>query len=352
MSDVRADAPDTTALLAVRGLRTDFVVEDEVYRAVDGVDLTIGPGESVGLVGESGSGKTVTAMSILQLIPDPPGRIVGGSIEIDGIDLVRAPERVLRQVRGGRIACVFQDPLTSLNPVLQIGDQLTEMMRAHQDLDRRAARRRARELLDAVHIPQAERRLAEYPHELSGGMRQRVMIAMALIADPRLIIADEPTTALDVTIQAQILAILKSVKTESSTGIILITHDLGIVADICDTVTVMYGGLIVERGPVEPIFANPRHPYTRGLLASVPNPEVDTKGRLVPIPGQPPDLFRPPAGCPFAARCRHTMKVCLTKMPPYFDVAGTHRVACWLEHDHIRGRSTVGTLVGEEGEDE
>ncbi len=309
MSDVRADAPDTTALLAVRGLRTDFVVEDEVYRAVDGVDLTIGPGESVGLVGESGSGKTVTAMSILQLIPDPPGRIVGGSIEIDGIDLVRAPERVLRQVRGGRIACVFQDPLTSLNPVLQIGDQLTEMMRAHQDLDRRAARRRARELLDAVHIPQAERRLAEYPHELSGGMRQRVMIAMALANDPELLIADEPTTALDVTVQAEILDLLRELRERTGMSLLFITHDFGVVAELCDRVVVMYAGKVVEQAPVEKVFADAAHPYTRRLVDCMPQLGEGRKDLEV-IPGLPPALNRIPDGCAFAERCDVAEEAC------------------------------------------
>ena len=338
-------------LLDIQDLATSFDTPDGEVQAVRGISLALRRGESLGIVGESGCGKSVSMLSVLRLLDDA-GRVKRGRVLFEGTDLLSMSERELERVRGKQIAMIFQDPMTSLNPVWKVGEQLTEHIRKHDGMARTAARERAIAMLDRVGIPNPRDRIDQYPIEFSGGMRQRVMIAMALIADPRLIIADEPTTALDVTIQAQILAILKSVKTESSTGIILITHDLGIVADICDTVTVMYGGLIVERGPVEPIFANPRHPYTRGLLASVPNPEVDTKGRLVPIPGQPPDLFRPPAGCPFAARCRHTMKVCLTKMPPYFDVAGTHRVACWLEHDHIRGRSTVGTLVGEEGEDE
>ncbi len=309
MSDVRIEPPDTTSLLEVRGLRTEFVVEDEVYRAVDGVDLTIGPGESVGLVGESGSGKTVTAMSILQLIPDPPGRIVGGSIEIDGVDLVRAPERVLRQVRGGRIACVFQDPLTSLNPVLPVGDQLTEMMRAHQDLDRRAARRRARELLDAVHIPHAERRLEEYPHELSGGMRQRVMIAMALANDPELLIADEPTTALDVTVQAEILDLLRELRERTGMSLLFITHDFGVVAELCDRVVVMYAGRVVEQAPVDKVFADAAHPYTRRLVDCMPR-LGEGRRDLEVIPGLPPALNRLPDGCAFAERCDVVEEAC------------------------------------------
>lgn len=317
MAETRA-APDT-ALLSVRDLHTEFVVEDEVFRAVDGVDLTIAPGEAVGLVGESGSGKTVTAMSILQLIPNPPGRIVGGSIEFDDIDLVQAPERVLRKVRGGRVACVFQDPLTSLNPVLRIGDQLTEMMGPHQDLDRKAARIRARELLEAVHIPHPERRLDEYPHELSGGMRQRVVIAMALANDPALLIADEPTTALDVTVQAEILDLLRELRERTGMALLFITHDFGVVAELCDRVVVMYAGKVVEQAPVERIFEDPAHPYTRRLIDCMPR-LGEGRRDLEVIPGLPPALNRLPDGCAFADRCDVVEDSCrrgLISLEPY-----------------------------------
>ena len=305
------DAPTTpgASLLNVSDLHTEFVVEDDVYRAVDGVDLTIAPGEAVGLVGESGSGKTVTAMSILQLIPNPPGRIVGGSIEFDGIDLVQASERMLRKVRGGRVACVFQDPLTSLNPVLRIGDQITEMMGPHQDLDKKAARSRARDLLEAVHIPHPERRLDEYPHELSGGMRQRVVIAMALANDPALLIADEPTTALDVTVQAEILDLLQELRERTGMALLFITHDFGVVADLCDRVVVMYAGRVVEQAPVDRIFDDPAHPYTRRLIDCMPR-LGEGRHDLEVIPGLPPALNRLPDGCAFADRCDVVEEAC------------------------------------------
>ena len=289
-------------LLAVRDLRTHFTVEGEVFRAVDGVDLDVARGESVGLVGESGSGKTVTAMSILQLIPDPPGRIVGGSIELEGLDLVTAPDRTLRRVRGNRVAVVFQDPLTTLNPVLTIGEQIVEMIRQHQSLSRSSARARARELLDAVHIPAAERRLDEYPHELSGGMRQRVVIAMALANDPELLIADEPTTALDVTVQAEILDLFVELRERLGMALLFITHDFGVISELCDRVVVMYAGKVVEEAPVATVFTAPAHPYTRRLIDCVPALGEGAR-QLEVIPGLPPPLNRLPDGCAFAPRC-------------------------------------------------
>lgn len=295
---VTSDRP----LLAVRDLATHFFVEGQVFPAVDGVDLTIGRGEAVGLVGESGSGKTVTAMSVLQLIPDPPGRIVGGAIELDGVDLVQVSKRELRRVRGNRVACVFQDPLTTLNPVLTIGEQITEMIHSHQEVSRKAARTRARALLEAVHIPKAERRLDEYPHELSGGMRQRVVIAIALANDPELLIADEPTTALDVTVQAEILDLFVELRERLGMALLFITHDFGVISELCDRVVVMYAGKVVEQASVEELFADPKHPYTRRLIDCVPTLGQGAR-ELDVIPGLPPALNQLPAGCAFAPRC-------------------------------------------------
>ncbi len=296
-------------LLAVRGLATHFTVEGEVFRAVDGVDLDVARGEAVGLVGESGSGKTVTAMSVLQLIPDPPGRIVDGSIELEGTDLVTASDLVLRDVRGNRVACVFQDPLTTLNPVLSIGEQIVEMIRRHQDLSRKAARGRARELLEAVHIPKPERRLDEFPHELSGGMRQRVVIAMALANDPELLIADEPTTALDVTVQAEILDLFIELRERLGMALLFITHDFGVISELCDRVVVMYAGKVVEEAPVDRVFEDPRHPYTRRLIDCVPALGQGAR-ELEVIPGLPPALNRLPDGCAFAPRCDVVEEAC------------------------------------------
>ncbi len=314
-------------LLRVRGLRTHFALDDTVYRAVDGVDLDIARGEAVGLVGESGSGKTVTAMSILQLIPDPPGRIVDGSIELDGTDLVHASDATLREARGGRVACVFQDPQTTLNPVLRIGPQITEMIRRHQDLGRAAARERARELLDAVHIPHAARRLDEYPHELSGGMRQRVVIAMALANDPELLIADEPTTALDVTVQAEIIDLLRELRERTGMALLFITHDFGVVAELCDRVVVMYAGRVVEQARVDTVFDAPSHPYTRRLIDCMPSLGQGRRD-LATIPGVPPALDRLPAGCAFAERCDVVEEACRSGVIPLEQVAAGHLARC------------------------
>ena len=351
-------------LIRVDDVATSFFTQGGEVQAVRGVSFSLGTGESLGVVGESGCGKSVSMLSLLKLL-DGSGTVKRGSVHFGGQDLLKLSERRLERIRGKEISMIFQDPMTSLNPVFRIGEQLTEHLRKHEHISKQKARARAIEVLEQVGISNAAERIDQYPNEFSGGMRQRVMIAIALITGPKLIIADEPTTALDVTIQAQILEILKRVKEESRVGIILITHDLGIVADICDRVNVMYGGLVVEEGPVHAIYRNPRHPYTQGLLSSVPNPEAESKERLVPIDGQPPDLFSPPPGCPFAARCPHVMKVCVEHMPPYFDVdadasavgrtdaAGAtsdatrarseaspspHRAACWLEHEFGRER--------------
>lgn len=314
-------------LLSVRDLRTHFTVEGETFRAVDGIDLDIARGEAVALVGESGSGKTVTAMSVLQLIPDPPGRIVGGSVRLDGEDLVTASAARLRSVRGGRIACVFQDPQTTLNPVLRVGHQIVEMLRAHGDLSRTQARERARELLEAVRIPDPERRLDEFPHQLSGGMRQRIVIAMALANDPDLLIADEPTTALDVTVQAEILDLLIELRERTGMALLFITHDLGVVAELCDRVVVMYAGRVVEEADTATLFADPKHPYTRQLIGCTPTLGSGRRP-LTTIPGLPPALNDLPSGCAFAPRCDVAEERCHAAPVALEAVAGDHRVRC------------------------
>lgn len=324
-------------LLSVENLKTSFFTRAGEVQAVRGVSFSVNPGESLGVVGESGCGKSVSMLSLLRLLDDA-GKVKEGSVWFGGKNLRTIPEKELESIRGREIAMVFQDPMTSLNPVLSIGEQLTEHIRKHEKLNRQAAQERAVRIMEQVGIPNPEERLTQYPINFSGGMRQRVGIAIALITNPKLIIADEPTTALDVTIQAQILEILKSIRDTKGTGIVLITHDLGIVADMCDRVNVMYGGLIVETGSVRDIFHDPRHPYTQGLLASVPNPRAEQRERLVPIAGQPPDLFKPPKGCPFAPRCPKAMRICLEHMPPSFDVSEHHNVACWLEHTHAQQR--------------
>ncbi|MHB8926110.1 MAG: ABC transporter ATP-binding protein [Bacillota bacterium] len=320
-------------LLRVRDLKTSFFTYAGEVRAVDGVSFEVAVGEAVAIVGESGCGKSVTAMSLLRLIPEP-GKVLAGSVELGGRDLLRLKEREMRHVRGNDISMVFQDPMTSLNPVLTIGTQLAEAIRQHQKVEKDKARARAIETLEMVKIPSPDKRLAQYPHQLSGGMRQRVMMAMALSCHPRLVIADEPTTSLDVTIQAQIIELLKEIKKATGMSIILITHNLGVVAGLATRVIVMYAGKIVEYGPVKEIYQIPQHPYTWGLLKSVPRLDAAEKRRLVPIYGQPPDLLKPPAGCRFHPRCDHAMKVCREKEAPFVPVNGNgeHRVACWLQH--------------------
>lgn len=320
-----------TTLLEVQNLRTSFFTYGGEVKAVDGISFTLGRGEVIAVVGESGCGKSQTALSILRLLAES-GKIVGGSIRFDGRDLLRCSDVEMRAVRGNEISMIFQDPMTCLNPLLTIGTQLTEVLRLHQKMNGRDARRRAVEMLDVVGIPNPERRLRQYPHEFSGGMRQRVMIAMALATNPKLLIADEPTTALDVTVQAQIMDLMRDLRGRFDTSIILITHDLGVVAGMAERVLVMYAGKIIEEGPVRDIFAAPRHPYTWGLIKSVPRLNDQHQRRLVPIHGQPPDLIAPPAGCRFHPRCEYALNVCLEDQPEFSGETGAHRVACWRYH--------------------
>ncbi len=306
-------------LLDVRDLKTHFFTEDGVVRAVDGVSFKLEAGEVLGIVGESGSGKSVTSLSLMRLIPDPPGRIVGGSIMLEQDsykrDLVKSTELEMQALRGDRIAMIFQDPMTCLNPYLTIARQLTEVLEIHKGMKGQAARERGIEMLRLVGIPDPGRRFDDYPHQLSGGMRQRAMIAMALLCEPAVLIADEPTTALDVTIQAQILELIDELRKKEGVGVILITHDLGVVARLADRVAVMYAGRIIEQGTAEAIFSDPRHPYTVGLARSIPRLEEKRKTRLVPIVGMPPSLSKLPSGCPFRPRCPARLPICSEKYP-------------------------------------
>ncbi|TCL68492.1 oligopeptide transport system ATP-binding protein [Hydrogenispora ethanolica] len=320
-----------SALLEVKGLKTSFYTYAGEVKAVDDVSFTVDSGEAVAIVGESGCGKSVTSLSIMRLIAHP-GKITGGSIYFNGKDLVPLDNHEMRRIRGNEIGMIFQDPMTSLNPVLTVKQQLTEGLALHKGLQGEAAIAKAIDLMKLVGIPSPENRLNQYPHQFSGGMRQRVMIAMALACEPKLLIADEPTTALDVTIQAQILEIMKDLKQKVNTAIILITHDLGVVAGLCQKVIVMYAGKIAETGTLRDIFYNPQHPYTWGLLKSVPRLDEETKTKLVPIWGQPPDLLAPPVGCRFRARCDYAMKICEQEQPPQFEVGDGHQAACWLLH--------------------
>lgn len=319
-------------LLRVRDLRTWFSTQDGEARAVDGVSFEVRTSETLGIVGESGCGKTVTALSIMGLVQQPAGRIMeGSSIALDGQELVGASEAQLRKIRGNEVSMIFQEPMTSLNPVFTVGDQIAEALRIHRGQSRAEARETAVSLLQEVGIADADRRYDEHPHQLSGGMRQRVMIAMALSCEPRLLIADEPTTALDVTIQAQILRLLADVQARRQMAVLLVTHDLGVVAEVCDRIVVMYAGQIVETGTVERVFADPRHPYTQGLLRSVPDPGRRER-RLVPIPGVVPSPTSWPTGCRFHDRCSHAWEQCLAEPPPLLEAsAGLSR--CWLEQE-------------------
>jgi len=319
-------------LLDIKGLKTHFFTEEGVVRAVDGVDLHINKGETLGVVGESGCGKTVTALSVMKLIPMPPGKIVEGQMLYDGRDLVTLPPAQMRKVRGKEISMVFQEPMTSLNPVFTIGEQIAEAIRLHEGLGRRAAMDKTVDMLRLVHIPNPDRRVKEYPHQLSGGMRQRVMIAMALSCNPKLLIADEPTTALDVTIQAQILELLNELKAKIGMAVMLITHDMGVIAETAQRVMVMYAGKVVEEAPVKDLFKEPLHPYTQGLLRSIPR--IDTaatqKKRLEAIPGVVPSLLNLPQGCRFAPRCQFVKPMYTEKEPVLKEVKPGHKVACWL----------------------
>jgi oligopeptide/dipeptide ABC transporter ATP-binding protein len=319
-------------LLEIQDLQTHFVTDAGTVRAVDGVSLTVRKGETLGVVGESGCGKSVTALSVLRLIPNPPGKIVGGKILLDGRNLLDLPEDEMRKVRGGSISMIFQEPMTSLNPVFTVGDQIAEGIRLHQRLSKRESWNKAIEMLRLVRIPDADRRVKEYPHQMSGGMRQRVMIAMALSCNPHLLIADEPTTALDVTIQAQILELLNQLKAELGMAVMLITHDLGVVADTAARVAVMYAGRVVEQAPVLELFTNPRHPYTQGLLNSIPRIEkAERRPRLQAIPGMVPDLLDLPRGCKFQARCTKVFDACRGDEPQLKAIgAANHIVRCCL----------------------
>lgn len=327
----------TERLLSVEDLKVSFQTRDGENQAVRGVSFHIDAGETVGIVGESGSGKSVTAKAIMSLIT-PPGKIIGGNINFRGESLSGLSEKEWRKIRGNRIAMVFQDPMTSLNPVKKIGQQLTEVIRRHRGLSKEEATKEAASMLRQVGISNPEQRLQQYPHEFSGGMRQRVMIAMALSCQPELLIADEPTTALDATIQAQILDLFKELKGRSSTAIALITHDLGVVAQVCTRVIVMYGGLVMEEGTVEDIFYRAQHPYTKGLLRSIPKRDGKSGERLIPIEGTPPDLLNPPPGCPFMERCPHAFDHCVER-PPVIEISPGHRSMCWLA-DGVEGGSS------------
>ncbi|WMT75516.1 ABC transporter ATP-binding protein [Bradyrhizobium sp. Ash2021] len=326
----KAKTEDT--VLDVKNLQTVFFTNSGLFKAVDDVSFTVRRGETLAIVGESGCGKSVSALSIMRLVPDPPGRIVGGSVTLEGTDLLSLDEAEMRKIRGDRISMIFQEPMTSLNPVMRIGDQITEAVQLHRSMTNKEAWKKAVEMLRLVRIPEPERRAIEYPHQLSGGMRQRAMIAMALACRPALLIADEPTTALDVTIQAQILALIVDLQKELGTGLILITHDLGVVAQTAQRVIVMYAGKKVEEASVEALFENPRHPYTRGLMASMPaviGLGAKTDARLTEIPGMVPSLTNLPVGCAFAPRCAMAIDRCHQEYPPLQDFGDHHLSACW-----------------------
>jgi len=318
-------------VLQVRGLTTRFRTERGELTAVDDVSFDVDRGETVAIVGESGSGKSVTALSILRLIPSPPGRIAAGQVIFEGNDLLTLDGKSIRDIRGNKIAMIFQEPMSSLNPALTVGIQVAEPIHEHQRTPWSAALKKATELISRVRIPDASSRLASFPHQYSGGMRQRIMIAMSLGCTPSLIIADEPTTALDVTVQAQILDLLKQISKESGTALVIITHDLGVVARYADRVIVMYGGRVVETAPARDLYKSPRHPYTVGLMASVPRLDGDTSRRLIPIDGQPPDLAHLPPGCAFAPRCRIATDRCRTERPPLEAVSSVHSKACFAD---------------------
>jgi oligopeptide/dipeptide ABC transporter ATP-binding protein len=337
-------------VLSVRELVTEFATPDGVVHAVDHVSWDIHPGETLGVVGESGSGKSVTVMSILGLIPQPPGRIAGGEVLFEGRDLLKMSAGELRRIRGKDIAMVFQDPMTSLNPVLKVGVQIAEAVLVHNQVSEDVARKRTIDLLNVVGVPEAETRYDQYPHEYSGGMRQRAMIAMAIANEPKVLIADEPTTALDVTIQAQVLEVLQTAQRETHAATILITHDLGIIAEMADRVVVMYGGRVVEAGDVDTIFHNPRHPYTLGLISSLPRLDQDLT-HLAPIPGQPPSLISLPSGCAFHPRCRlrRGRERCVTDLPPLEQVdAAGHRSACHFADEMEQEVHRVEAEIGAE----
>ena len=326
------------SLLEVNNLHASFNTDDGIVKAVRGVTFRVGKAESLGIVGESGCGKSVTMLSIMRLLPGS-AKLNADAVLFDNQDLLRKTRKQMREIQGRDIGMIFQDPMTSLNPLYTIGNQIMEPLKIHQKLTGAKARAKAVEMLELVGIPSPESRLKQYPHEFSGGMRQRVMIAIALSCNPKLLIADEPTTALDVTIQAQILELMLSLKEKLGTAIILISHDLGVIVNMCSRVQVMYGGLIVEEAATDELFYNSMHPYTWGLINSLPKPANKEKTKLIPIPGSPPDLLRPPSGCPFTPRCPHAMKVCKEYMPASVAVSGTHKVSCWLLDSRASGKT-------------
>ena len=340
----------TDNVLEIKNLHTYFYTDGGVIKAVDGVDVELRRGATLGIVGESGSGKSVEAYSIMGLLQSP-GKVIGGSITFEGEDVLSFSKEQMTEFRGSKVAMIFQNPMTCLNPVYTVGNQLMEALRAHdKSISKEDATKRAMEMLELVGINNVAKRMRQYPHEFSGGMRQRVMIAMGLICHPQLLIADEPTTALDVTIQAQILELMKNLQKKTHMGIIFITHNLGVVAEICDKVSVMYAGRMVEQGPVDDIFYRPAHPYTVGLLRSMPRVDAEEHERLIPIEGTPVDMLNPPEGCPFAPRCPHAMKICLQKMPPYVEVGEGHRSACWLRvQEQINNQKAGGKPAAQEG---
>jgi len=323
-----------TALIEVNGLKTRFFTQDGVVHAVNGISYHVDEGETLAIVGESGCGKSVSVLSVMRLIPTPPGKIVGGEVWFEGRDLLKVDQDEIRSVRGNKIAMIFQDPMTSLNPVLTIGQQVSEALQLHMGMNKEQAKQRSIELLEMVNIPEAADRFDDYPHQFSGGMRQRVMIAMGLSCNPQLLIADEPTTALDVTIQAQIIDLVKKLRDEIGMAIVWITHDLGVVAGLADRMVVMYAGYIIEEASCKDVYGDPRHPYTLGLLASIPRLD-DIKEKLTPIDGLPPDLIGMAPGCPFAPRCRFQKELelqqCLEEMPSLEPVGPGHKIACWVD---------------------
>ena len=339
-------------LLEVKNLHVSFFTPAGEVKAVNGISYEVYYDEVMGIVGESGSGKSVEAYSIIGLLQSP-GKVMEGSITLEGEDMLAKSPSEMIDYRGSQVAMIFQNPMTCLNPVYTIGNQLTEALCAHdKSISKEEADKRAMEMLEQVGINNVEKRMKQYPHELSGGMRQRVMIAMGLICHPKLLIADEPTTALDVTIQAQILELMKELQKKNHMGIIFITHNLGVVAEVCDKVSVMYAGKMVEQGPVDDIFYQPGHPYTMGLLRSMPRVDAESYERLIPIEGTPVDMLNPPEGCPFAPRCEHAMKVCLQKMPPYVELGDNHRAACWLRvQDAINAQKEAQKKEGTEGKE-
>ncbi|MFA5570672.1 MAG: ABC transporter ATP-binding protein [Sphaerochaetaceae bacterium] len=332
MTQVAGQTP-YTPLLEVKNLKTYFKTDAGIVKAVDDISFTLDKGETLGIVGESGSGKSVTNLSIMRLIQSPPGRIVGGEIIFEGVDILALPESELRHIRGNEVSMIFQDPMTSLNPFLRISTQMVETILLHQKMSKKEALAKSIEMLKLVGIPAAESRVHNYPHQFSGGMRQRVMIAMALSCEAKVLIADEPTTALDVTIQAQILELIQELAKKLNTAVILITHDLGVVAGLCDNVCVMYAGKIVEKAKTHDLYKNPAHPYTDGLIKSVPRLDKAHKGRLYSIEGQPPNVIDLPPCCPFHPRCPKVMDICKVQNPPVIDLGDEHEVACWLYVD-------------------